>query len=327
MSQPLPGTPAQTWTTAPTVPQDGVDLDTAASLYPSTSQLRDNTAYLAALAQGPTFAPPTTTPAALATTGKGSGPSRMQLIATVGALATTRGAVGDVCQLAGRGVYQLRIATGLSADAAYVVDRTSPAWAPSTAYVSGDTVANAGKWYLCLKPGTSDSIGSGPNTTGSNITDGTTAWAYTSSSGPCQWIWALEDVSVNAGPANAADYIIRTNADGVLDPTLLPASPVPIDIAPSATWAVVVQPKYWKDYWGIVHLEGLAEFLTGASNTIFNLPVGFRPPANRFFASADATDPTALVTVEVGSSGNVIFQNVLVNHDQYALDGISFRGA
>lgn len=52
------------------------------------------------------------------------------------------------------------------------------AWATSTAYVVGDRrVANA-KVYYCITAGTSSGSGLGPNSTASDITDGTAHWRY-----------------------------------------------------------------------------------------------------------------------------------------------------
>ena len=52
-------------------------------------------------------------------------------------------------------------------------------WAQSTAYTALTSwVQSNGGIYLCTASGTSSSSGSGPSTTGSNITDGTAHWTY-----------------------------------------------------------------------------------------------------------------------------------------------------
>jgi len=51
-------------------------------------------------------------------------------------------------------------------------------WAQNTAYTIGDQVIADGKVYTCDTNGTSDSSGTGPSGTGSNISDNTTRWDY-----------------------------------------------------------------------------------------------------------------------------------------------------
>jgi len=50
-------------------------------------------------------------------------------------------------------------------------------WLPSTAYVTGNVVANGDRMYECITNGTSASSG-GPTTTASDITDNTAHWKY-----------------------------------------------------------------------------------------------------------------------------------------------------
>ncbi|MFL9904226.1 hypothetical protein PQR71_39915 [Paraburkholderia fungorum] len=56
-------------------------------------------------------------------------------------------------------------------------------WLPDTEYAIGAIVSANGNSYLCKTGGQSASNGTGPSTTGSNITDGTAAWSYLSIAG------------------------------------------------------------------------------------------------------------------------------------------------
>lgn len=64
----------------------------------------------------------------------------------------------------------------------YVAISTAPiatptTWAALTAYVSGNTVINAGRVYRCTTGGTSAASG-GPSATGTGIADGSVVWAH-----------------------------------------------------------------------------------------------------------------------------------------------------
>lgn len=71
---------------------------------------------------------------------------------------------------------------GTEAQVAYEYTRsygavTIQTWVHNTAYAVGTKVANAGRTYECIQAGTSDpDPGSGPKTTGLDITDGTVHW-------------------------------------------------------------------------------------------------------------------------------------------------------
>lgn len=60
-----------------------------------------------------------------------------------------------------------------------VAPGTTQLWAASTAYASGNRVANGGNVYSCSVAGTSGT-GAGPTGTGASIADGTATWAYVS---------------------------------------------------------------------------------------------------------------------------------------------------
>lgn len=57
------------------------------------------------------------------------------------------------------------------------------AWAQGAECAIGAIVSANGNAYLCKTGGQSASNGTGPSTTGSNITDGTAAWSYLSIAG------------------------------------------------------------------------------------------------------------------------------------------------
>lgn len=115
---------------------------------------------------------------------------------------------------------------------------------------------------------------------------------------------------------------------------LVPACDLWID-ATLSTQAGWTRARYYKDPWGIVHLEGLAcraqvggvvgigacKDATGlAGSTMFVLPAGYRPAASRAFAVV-ASGGTGRVDVAAG--GQVIYESGGTSY--VSLDGISFR--
>lgn len=81
---------------------------------------------------------------------------------------------------------------------------------------------------------------------------------------------------------------------------------------------------YWKDPFGIVHLQGLIK--SGSSGTAcFTLPVGYRPLKSHIFPSVCQSGGAYVPTeLDVASSGvvNPYFTGAL---DWFSLNGISFR--
>lgn len=72
--------------------------------------------------------------------------------------------------------------------------------------------------------------------------------------------------------------------------------------------------RYYKDYLGIVHLEGLAE-TTGtptASTNIFNLPAGYRPGEAQMLFCQGYTGSYAPTRVDISSTGDVSIANPAV---------------
>ncbi|NEP89927.1 MAG: hypothetical protein F6K18_25610 [Okeania sp. SIO2C2] len=76
---------------------------------------------------------------------------------------------------------------------------------------------------------------------------------------------------------------------------------------------------YFKDSLGIVHLKGLVK--NGTANTIFTLPVGYRPAAQELHSVA--TSPNAMARVDILSNGTV--QRISGSSTWISLDGITFR--
>jgi len=93
--------------------------------------------------------------------------------------------------------------------------------------------------------------------------------------------------------------------------------------------------RYYKDYLGIVHLEGLAE-TTGtptASTNIFNLPAGYRPQEQSIcLCSGNAPSGThQSVRVDISVTGDVVIVNpavtAFVAASWVSLANISFRAS
>jgi len=78
--------------------------------------------------------------------------------------------------------------------------------------------------------------------------------------------------------------------------------------------------SYWKDAFGVVHLEGLlAGGATGVGTGLFQLPVGYRPPARMLFSAGSTTMGRA----DVDSIGLVTFHSG--SNSFFSIDGIHFR--
>jgi len=79
---------------------------------------------------------------------------------------------------------------------------------------------------------------------------------------------------------------------------------------------------YWKDKYGVVHIEGLVQSGTTTNGTVvFTLPAGYRPPANLVFATH--TSPQNVCRVDVSISGDVIIYNA--NPTWLSFAGITFK--
>ena len=100
-------------------------------------------------------------------------------------------------------------------------------------------------------------------------------------------------------------------------------SELPVDATLQSAWinygSGTQSAQYWKDRLGIVHLRGMVRS-GGIPSTMFQLPVGFRPSADEYFA-VDSNSAHGLVYVT--ASGNVIAQagsNLWIS-----LSGITYR--
>jgi hypothetical protein len=79
--------------------------------------------------------------------------------------------------------------------------------------------------------------------------------------------------------------------------------------------------SFFKDSWGIVHLQGNAGNVNPSTNTIFTLPTGYRPNKNLYFAVYGSGGSAAYV--QIGSNGNV---TVIGPSENYVgLSNVTFR--
>jgi hypothetical protein len=80
--------------------------------------------------------------------------------------------------------------------------------------------------------------------------------------------------------------------------------------------------SFYKDPWGIVHLQGSAYNPNGAkTGPIFTLPAGYRPAGNLWFAAYGSAGTAAYI--EVASTGGVI--EVFAPQEFVGLGNITFR--
>ena len=112
-------------------------------------------------------------------------------------------------------------------------------------------------------------------------------------------------------------------------------SPTLNDCAASTPWTTPVafaQPvKYWKDPYGVVHLQGSIGCAAGNATegaAIFNLPSGYRPTVSggviRWLVLGNNVTPVQLAVLE---NGNVVYDGPDGDAvDNYiSLDGLTFR--
>jgi hypothetical protein len=79
---------------------------------------------------------------------------------------------------------------------------------------------------------------------------------------------------------------------------------------------------FYKDPWGIVHLQGSAKTTSGSvTGTIFNLPTHYLPGGNLWFTANGGSGTTAYIEVTV--TGAVKVDSVAQSY--VSLSGISFR--
>ena len=81
--------------------------------------------------------------------------------------------------------------------------------------------------------------------------------------------------------------------------------------------------SFYKDSWGIVHLQGNAANVNATTSTIFNLPTGYRPAKNLYFAVYGSGGSAAYV--EITSGGDVTLIGPSQNY--VGLSNVTFRSA
>jgi hypothetical protein len=79
--------------------------------------------------------------------------------------------------------------------------------------------------------------------------------------------------------------------------------------------------SFYKDTWGVVHLQGNAGNVNPSTSTIFNLPTGYRPAKNLYFAVYGAGGSAAYV--QVASSGDVTVIGPAQNY--VGLSNVTFK--
>lgn len=83
-------------------------------------------------------------------------------------------------------------------------------------------------------------------------------------------------------------------------------------------------PGYYKDHFGVVHLQGVANGAGKSANTIFNLPAGYRPLETQIFVAKPDDFSTGRVDVDAG--GDVIYvAGSGGTTGQFSLQQVSFR--
>ncbi len=79
---------------------------------------------------------------------------------------------------------------------------------------------------------------------------------------------------------------------------------------------------YFKDRFGVVHLQGLVE--DGTSGEIFQLPAGYSPGKGQYVPAALPSN-AAVGEIIVSFNGTVSRNNAVLPSEAISLDGISFR--
>jgi hypothetical protein len=82
--------------------------------------------------------------------------------------------------------------------------------------------------------------------------------------------------------------------------------------------------RFYKDPFGVVHLEGLVDHPSGAAVAAFTLPAGYRPDSLRYFTQ-NRHDQFNAGRVEIRVDGIVQLAHNSTNY--VSLDGITYRAA
>jgi lysophospholipase L1-like esterase len=128
------------------------------------------------------------------------------------------------------------------------------AYAPSTAYLPGQVVANGGSWYMCGIAGTTPASGGGPTTSGSGqyVVDGASAVYWTCLGG-----------ARAADPADGAPAVSVTTSNPALGANWLPGS------YPGAYTVRGATPAPWRtSFWSLATFEAKAGTLVSAGASV-----------------------------------------------------------
>jgi len=107
------------------------------------------------------------------------------------------------------------------------------------------------------------------------------------------------------------------------------ASSTPVTIVPNASITAGNGLAYWKDGFGMVHLKGTMQNLTGGpiTNLVTTnpLPSGFRPVAARYF-SLSLGDTGTAIQVKMDTTGAITTAaaSTLANNGILWVDGVHF---
>ena len=83
---------------------------------------------------------------------------------------------------------------------------------------------------------------------------------------------------------------------------------------------------FWMNHGGIVNLQGLCRRASGTEQTIFTLPVGYRPEKINVFVSSNGQGSTDVVVVTIFPSGAVyLTAGDPVSHVTFC--GVSFKAS
>jgi hypothetical protein len=153
---------------------------------------------------------------------------------------------------------------------------------------------------------------------------------------------AAADTATNATTATNASHATKADSAppaGAAGGALSGSYPNPQLASPEATQLLTLglswvpntvgpAPGYWKDAFGVVHLEGMMKSgQVGGGKVFATLPAGYRPSSLLFFNALTSDGNTAITPgeIDVFSSGGI--QVFVGNNGLVSLNGITFRAA
>ena len=135
---------------------------------------------------------------------------------------------------------------------------------------------------------------------------------------------------------DSSNILDASVAPGDLEPSQI-KSPTLEDCATGVPWASAVpfnlDPHYWKDATGVVHLEGAVTCSgTVTPGPIFEVEgVAYRPAQNvtRYAMLANGLSIAQVAVVDAGTGATIVYDGgTAANSDNYvSLDGITYRAA